>query len=242
MKRVNIVCMKWGDKFDASYVNRLYGMVNRNLTLPFRFVCFTENSNDIREEVEIKPLPELDIDPSLPERGWRKLTMFQKKLEDLVGLTLFLDLDVVIVDNIDDFFKIKGDFFISFDGRKQKYGVGNSSVFRFEIGKYPQVYEKFIHNFDKIRGEVRHEQAYLCREMVKLGKFNFWEREWVVSFKYHCIPTFPFNFFKKPFIPNNAKIIIFHGLPNPPEAAKGISGKWYRKFKPATWINDCWKE
>jgi len=33
--------MKWGDKFPAEYVNRLYAMVARNLSDEFRFVCFT---------------------------------------------------------------------------------------------------------------------------------------------------------------------------------------------------------
>ena len=31
---VNIVCMKWGKKFGPQYVNRLYKMVEKNLTLP----------------------------------------------------------------------------------------------------------------------------------------------------------------------------------------------------------------
>ena len=30
-----IICMKWGTKYGAEYVNRLYNMVKRNLTLPF---------------------------------------------------------------------------------------------------------------------------------------------------------------------------------------------------------------
>jgi hypothetical protein len=42
--------MKWGDKFPSEYVNRLYAMVNRNLSIPFRFVCFTENDSGIRNE------------------------------------------------------------------------------------------------------------------------------------------------------------------------------------------------
>ena len=88
--------MKWGDKFPAEYVNRLYGMVARNLNLPFRFVCFTENSDGIRDEVEIQNLPELDLPPGAPERGWRKLTVFKKDFGGLKGKTLFLDLDVVI--------------------------------------------------------------------------------------------------------------------------------------------------
>jgi hypothetical protein len=77
MDKVNIICMKWGDKFPEDYVNRLYAMVDRNLSLPFKFVCFTEHSNGIRDEVEIQPLPELDLPTDAPERGWRKLTVFK---------------------------------------------------------------------------------------------------------------------------------------------------------------------
>ena len=28
----NVICIKWGDKFGASYVNRLYKMVDKNMT------------------------------------------------------------------------------------------------------------------------------------------------------------------------------------------------------------------
>jgi hypothetical protein len=37
-----------------------------------------------------------------PERGWRKLTIFKRGFGGLKGKALFLDLDVVIVDNMDD--------------------------------------------------------------------------------------------------------------------------------------------
>jgi len=242
MDKVNIICMKWGDKFSASYVNKLYAMVKRNITLPFRFVCFTENGTDIHPEVEIQPLPELDLPKNIPERGWRKLTVFAKDFGGLKGKTLFLDLDVVIVDNIDDFFMIPGDFIIAFDDHKPHKKEGNSSVFRFEIGKYPDILEYFEKNFQKIRTEVRHEQAYLSREMNKLHKMQFWPKEWVPSFKYHCAPSWIRSWFEAPTIPKKAKIILFHGLPNPPEAIKGISGKWYRHIQPSPWIKEYWHE
>ena len=48
---VNIICMKWGDKFPASYVNRLYGMISKNITLPFLmpfvFIALTIRSLDV---------------------------------------------------------------------------------------------------------------------------------------------------------------------------------------------------
>ena len=42
-----IICMKWGDKYGAEYVNRLYNMVRRNLTLDFQMVCLTDDSTGI---------------------------------------------------------------------------------------------------------------------------------------------------------------------------------------------------
>ncbi|MDD5406933.1 MAG: glycosyltransferase [Sulfurovaceae bacterium] len=242
MEKVNIICMKWGDKFPPEYVNRLYGMVERNITIPFRFVCFTDNKNNIRPEVEIQPLPELDIPKNIPERGWRKLSVFAKDFGGLSGKTLFLDLDVVIVDNIDDFFNASGEFLIAHDKLKPEKMEGNSSVFRFEIGKYPYILEYFVKNFNKVRNEVRHEQAYLTREIKKMGKLQFWNDAWVPSFKYHCVPSWVKSWFKAPSIPKGAKIILFHGLPNPPEAIKGISGKWYRYIKPSPWIEKYWIE
>ena len=43
----NVVCIKWGNKFGADYVNSLYRMVEKNLTIPHRFVCFTDNAEGI---------------------------------------------------------------------------------------------------------------------------------------------------------------------------------------------------
>ena len=232
--------MKWGNKFSAEYVNRLYSMVSKNLDSKFRFVCFTENIDGIRSEVETQELPELELPANLPERGWRKLAVFKKNFGGLSGKTLFLDLDVVIVGNLDVFFNHPGDFLIAHDKKNQKKIEGNSSVFRFEIGKYSNVLDCFEKNFKQVKKEVRHEQAYLSREMNKLGKLEYWPDEWVPSFKYKCCPSWLKSWFIPPSIPLGARIILFHGLPNPPEAIIGRSGKWYRHIQPSPWIKDFW--
>ncbi len=41
-----IFCMKWGTLYGAEYVNRLYAMVNKNLTYDFKMVCFTDDEQD----------------------------------------------------------------------------------------------------------------------------------------------------------------------------------------------------
>jgi len=232
--------MKWGNKFPAEYVNRLYAMVSRNMKAKFRFVCFTENSMGIRPEVEIQNLPELELPPGSPERGWRKLTVFKKDFGGLTGKTLFLDLDVVIVENLDVFFSHPGDFLIARDNKNTKKMEGNSSVFRFEIGKYSQILSYFENNSEQVKRDVRHEQAYLSREVGKIAKLEFWPDHWVPSFKYKCCPSWIKSWFESPSIPKGARVILFHGLPNPPEAITGHSGKWYRHIQPSPWIKDYW--
>ena len=49
----NVICIKWGDKFGANYVNSLYNMVERNLTLPHRFICFTDKTRRNRAFIRI---------------------------------------------------------------------------------------------------------------------------------------------------------------------------------------------
>jgi hypothetical protein len=238
---MNVICMKWGDKFPADYVNRLYSMVLRNMDAEFRFVCFTEDSKDIRPEIEIQKLPELELPSNSPERGWRKLTVFKKGFGGLSGKTLFLDLDVVIVGKLDVFFSQSGDFLISHDKKNAKKKEGNSSVFRFEIGQYSQILNYFEKNSEQVKNEVRHEQAYLSREIDKLGKLEYWPDDWVPSFKYQCCPSWFKSWFEAPSLPKGARVILFHGLPNPPEAIIGRSGKWYRHIQPSPWIKDYWK-
>ena len=100
-----ILCMKWGTKYGPEYVNRLYAMVRRHLRGEFKFVCLTDRSDGIRAEVTCLPIPPLALPPGSPERGWTKLTTFEADLHGLTGTALFLDLDVVIVDDITPFFE-----------------------------------------------------------------------------------------------------------------------------------------
>ena len=232
--------MKWGNKYGPDYVNKLYNMVAKHLTKSFRFICFTENKIGIHGNIEIFPLPQIKMAQNKPERGWRKLSILQKGLHDIKGTCLFLDLDIVIVDNIDDLVGLKGEFFIAFDKLKRKSKIGNSSVFRFEASAHDDIYQNFNNNYSKILHEFRNEQAYLSSMIVKKGIFQYWPETWCPSFKYHCVPNFPLNYFLSPTIPTGAKIILFHGLPEPNEAAIGKSGKWYRYIKKSPWINEHW--
>lgn len=230
--------MKWGTLYGAEYVNRLYAMVSRNLSYDFQMVCFTDEQKGIIDEVDCYPIPEIDVPGNLPERMWKKLTTLKGDLYGLQGTALFLDLDVVIVDKLDPFFDAEGEFLIIKDYLKP---TGNSSVYRFEIGQHPYVFDYFVKNFDSIRKKHRNEQEYLVQAIKDHGKLKFWPKEWCPSYKYDCVSRIPFAFWKKPSIPEGSKVIIFHGEINPHKAIKGGRGKWYRYVAPAPWVADYWK-
>lgn len=234
--------MKWGDKYAPEYVNKLYGMIERNLSRPFLLTCFTEDAEGIRDEVNIAELPSIGLPEGEPERGWLKLATFQKTLAGLEGEVLFLDVDVVIVGSLDDFFEYDAEFAICFDEKKKKQKIGNSSVYRFRIGEHTDILEYFQDNFRSVQNSVRNEQAYLSNCMNDKGILNFWPKAWCPSYKYHCMHKWPFSYFKDSFIPKGAKVLIFHGHPEPHEAINGITTKWYRPVRKTKWIEKYWRE
>ena len=109
---VNVICMKWGKLYGPEYVNFLRAGVGRHLKRPFRFVCFTDDAQGLCDDVQVLPLPELGLPKGQGDLRWRKLAVFRKQLHDLRGTTLFLDLDLVIVDALDAFFEHPGRFLI----------------------------------------------------------------------------------------------------------------------------------
>ena len=237
-----ILCMKWGKKYGSDYVNRLYSMVQRNLEGDFRMVCLTDSFVGIRKEVDCFPIPDLKLDFNGPERGWKKLSVFSEKLYDIRGVTLFLDLDVVIKGDLGPFFDFPGEFLIIHDWMRPWRVTGNSSVFRFDCGTLPEVLSHFQLHTEKIKEQFRNEQAYLSAKVHALGKLKYWPSSWCVSWKYHCIPSFPFNFWQIPKAPLSAKVLVFHGVVNPPDAILGRRNGNWRFAKAAPWIGEYWRE
>ncbi|MCC5839855.1 MAG: glycosyl transferase [Opitutales bacterium] len=239
-ERVNVICMKWGTKFPALYVNRLHSMVSRHLKRPHRFVCFTDDPTGLHSAIEALPLPPMDLPPG-KERGWRKLSTFQSPLADLTGPTLFLDVDIVILGDLDAFFEHPGEFCIIHDWLRPNRIEGNSSVYRFEANRFPEIYAEFIADIDKVKAEHRHEQSYLSSAVHRMGKLTYWPADWCVSFKRHCLLPFPLSIWKVPEPPEKAKILVFHGSPTPEDALNGRIRGIFRFLRPTRWIADHWR-
>lgn len=237
---VNVICIKWGTPYSADDVNKLYGMVARHLTRPFRFACFTDDAAGIRPEVTCFPIPPLGV-PRRDNEGWRKLALFAPRLGDLAGVALFLDLDVVVTGPLDDLFDLPGDFIIIENWTQPGEGVGNSSVFRFVIGAHPDIYDRFQADADTVMATHDNEQTVISRAIGK-DRLRYWPADWVISFKYHCLPFYLLRLFRAPFLPAGARVVAFHGHPKPAEAIRGEwPGRPLKLLKPAPWVAEMWR-
>ena len=240
----NVVCIKWGKKFNSEYVNRLHKMVEKNLTLPHRFVCFTDDTDGINPVIEVYPLPQIKFKDG-PERGWRKLSVLSKNLQDLQGTALCLDIDIVIINNIDYLFEESGDFRIIKDwGYPASSYVGNSGCYRFNIGQHHDILKYFENNFDEITKQFRNEEEYLSYKIKEKGILQYWKPKTAISFKHGCMSSFPLNLFTTPKQPTDeTKILIFHGNPLPKEAIDGYFNikRPQRICKKTPWLKKFWE-
>lgn len=247
-----VLCIKWGIKYDHDYVNRLYGSVCRHLNGPFRFVCLTDNADQIDAGVEVLPLPvtpfdEAEFDSRRGGETWRKVGLFQPGLAGLRDDTLFLDLDVVITGPLDQFFEYQpGSFCVIQDWleRRRRWmpgrdgRVGNTSVFRFNPAKHCVAYERFAANQLRELNSFRIEQQYISDALDH--DMYFWPSEWVRSFKRSCRPYFPLNHFVTPYQPPGMSVLAFHGYPLPDQAINGYQAGLIKSTLPAPWLADHW--
>ena len=96
---INIVCVKWGDKYPPEFVNKLYAMVKRNMCgEAFDFYCYTDNGEGLYPQIKTVPIQSDLIG------YWPKIELF--KLFDQ-GTNIFFDLDVIILNPLERLLSVK---------------------------------------------------------------------------------------------------------------------------------------
>ena len=239
-----IVCMKWGTRYGSEFVNRLYNSIQRHTRRKTQLVCFTDDPSGINPNVLIEPIPELALPAEHANKPWRKITLWKKELAGLSGDVLFLDLDLIITGNLDDFFDYKpGHYCVAENWTQIGKNIGNTSCYRFPVGGHDYLYDNLHANAQKYIDQYRISQVYISREITDMV---FWPALWTASFKHTLIPKWPMNFFKTPVLPKDTKIVAFTGKPDQDEAARGIwPAPWYKKtykfVRPTPWIAEHWQ-
>ena len=217
-----VVCLKWGDKYSPEYVNKLYRMVQRNLTINHEFICFTEQPANLVPGIRVI---DLELMPGI--EGWWYKPMFFNPNLGLDGVILFLDLDMIIFENINKLFSYKpNEFIIIQDFNRhvvRNYDKFNSSIFRLNTGQHAQVYHDYMADKNNISRRFQGDQDWI-RHSIK-DKYHYWPVDWIQSYKWEMRgkpqmtggPRGTRDFVTKgdPKILDETCIAVFHGDPNP---------------------------
>ena len=218
-----IVCLKHGSKYDARYVNHLYNMTKRHCTVPFEFVCFTDDVSGIIPEVKIITLQHLGV------YGWWYKPMFFDKNLPIKGNLLYFDLDVVIFKNIDNLFTYSPDSFAicrDFNrSLRHDWNRMNSSVFKMKTGSLSFVYDKFMENAPMNMRRFHGDQDWIYDMLKDRQKdWVFWPDQWIMSYKWEMRDRADlevingvrnFKTRKIPTLLPKTNVAVFHGEPHP---------------------------
>ncbi|CAM9433570.1 unnamed protein product, partial [Ectocarpus fasciculatus] len=127
---VTVVCIRWGPKYGPEYVKRLAAGVRRNLRRDHRFVCYTDDVEALSEMPGVVARP-LGSARCGEWRGWWHKAFLFSRETTLAGRVLYIDLDTVVADSLDDIAGYAGPFAVlSAEGmaNERRPGGLNSSV------------------------------------------------------------------------------------------------------------------
>lgn len=191
-ERVAVCCVKWGQRYGPEYVNILADMVGRNLGVPHRFVCFTDDPAGLDEGIETRSLP-------FGLTGWwNKVSLFRDGLFEQKTRIVFLDLDVIVTGPLEELVDTKG---IAHDWLQGGY---NSSVMVWDAGEQTIIWDAFVLGCMEI---LHGDQDWI----EKCSTWPYLPADWCPSYRLHSLEWPPVG----------AKIVCFHGSPKPHEVTEG---------------------
>ena len=216
---LNVICLKHGTKYSVDYVNKLYNMIKRHLTIPHRFVCFTDDPKDINPEIEIRLLPSNAI-----TGWWWKPYIFKADHFSAGDTNFYIDLDMVIVRNIDHYMSFKPERLCGLRdvGRVFRPDISKlgSAVLKWPAGYYSDIWERFESD-PGIMKRLHGDQDWIWE--IHKNELVFFPDDWIRSYKWEIRsrselgalgPGAHFMTVKDPHVPEATSILAFHGYPH----------------------------
>ena len=160
---IRFICYKWGKKYPALYVNRLYSMINKNYDLSFEFYCITDDSTGIRKEVICKDIEKLSLFRGTSQTMFtiEKVSAFKEGFLDCNGPYVLLDLDILIHNNLTQYlsecfteFRLIKNYWAPPDATITHYGHNycaiNSSFITWKGNQANHIFKFYKDNIEKI--------------------------------------------------------------------------------------------
>jgi len=199
--RLNILSVLTGDKFNINYLLKLKSMVDRNVSLPFNFLCYTNNNINLWHKG-------IKTRKTVEHGWWGKIDLFKEK-----GPNLYFDLDTVIVDDIDNLARaildLHSDEFIMI--KPWKRGGWASGIMGWN-GDFSFITSSFNSSEDILL--YKWDQRYIasCLNDKGINILPVQDYVNVCSFKHHCRAIRNY--------PEGTDIVCFHGRPMPHEVIR----------------------
>lgn len=234
MRLESVVLWKWQpfkgyrSTYSATNVNIAAAMVRRHYRPDVRVICVTDDPSGIDASVETLPLwPEYADLPS-PHGGknpscYRRLRMFHPEIGSVFGQRfLSLDLDTVIVGDVTKLWERPEDFVAWGDTNPQPGSHYNGSMLLLKAGSRPQVWT----DFDPAKSPVMarsagcwgSDQGWISYRLGP-GEAKWSKADGVYSYRNHIKPNHGT-------LPENAKLISFHGSVDP----------WHAEAMQLSWV------
>jgi len=233
---IDCACVIHGTGYDWLYVERLYNMLKRNISLPIRFHVYTEAD---------RPVPEHMIKHVLEEWGaggprrawWHKIQMFNS--EHHAGHLLYFDLDTVITSNIDWLWQSDPRFFWTIKDFKRLWQtdfVGiNSSIMWWDTRHWSWIWQEFKRqDFVALVKRYHGDQDYLT-VMVDQAWLRYYDTNRILSYRWQALDG-GFDFVTRRHqtpgtglkLNPDVSALIFHGNPKPHKANNPVVEHYWR--------------
>lgn len=210
-------------------------MVARNLKVPHRLVCITDDDRGLDSSVIAVPLWDdhaLVANPTYGHgpRCYRRLRAFSPEARQLIGPRFVsIDLDCVITGDVTALWDRPQDDFVIWGGQMSRR-MGhwyNCSMWLLEAGARPEVWDLF----DPLTspreayeaGRRGSDQGWVMH-VLGWGEAVWGRGDGVYSFRRHILTLNPRR------LPINARVVIFNGQHNP----------WTPEVRALPWVERHW--
>lgn len=197
---LTVACVWWGTAYGIEYVEKLRDGVARHLSIPHDFVCITPHKNVPEGVIRMEP-------PTMAEGWWQKVGLFSPDLFGPSRRILYLDLDVVIINSLDEIASATDPFcMIENYGPNKGHAAHNSSCMLWTPTK--ETHRIFTEFSDDVPKQLHGDQCWIWRV---LGDNIIRDFE-----KYQCV-SYKYEKQNAQWRHQNADtaVVVFHGNPKP---------------------------
>jgi hypothetical protein len=220
---MNIITVKWGDKYSCEDVNKLYDSIINMLQWgehedSINFYCYTDDIYNLRSNIHVIPLEDYGLDGV-----WNKLALFKPGILP-EGKWLYLDLDVIVQNRLNDLYNFTNEFTMVkcywkpiealrddwvFEGRTINDHDINSSVMVFWHDENHHIWEHFYEIPEDFMIAYPGIDGFIYCEGFKPK--NYWEQGIIYSKWYGIKEESWYNPPDEPYFLESATICLLNG-------------------------------